>query len=721
MDKLLFLFFLVINFSSQSNDKIEINADQFTYDKENTRIYATGNVEIIDKEFKLFANKVFVNNESKVLSARENIKIFNVDGSILIADKIVADNTLENALIENNHIYIPRIYKNEKQYLRLAAKKVERRNKDWEKLQYGTFTACELCYNEKKKKYDPPLIQLKAKKIIHDKKKLDVKYYDAFLDVNGKSVFYLPYFSHPSPLVKRKKGFLPPSIFQTHYFGIGADLPYYYPFSDFSDVTVTSKFSQKKNPAFLIQHRKNFKNGEIRNELSGTIENQETNQIKENRKRGHINSEGIFFLNPKNYASYKLQRTTDRNYKHTYKYKYDHILESNIKLESLRGYNSYSLESYLFQDTRREFNRRQTPRILPRLLLNWRSQPLNNTLNYDTNIEFINFYRTKGTETKKFFINQNFTFPTILNDGTLLKLGAHLNAGLYNIRKYSNPVNGKFEHNEYKNNFFPQISLEVSKPYFKNSQNLISTFTPKVLFVKSTKNAFNRSIPDENNINNFDLDFIDLFNVNRMHGTDRLEQSSRIDYGVSYASTKKDSFNDLTTIQIGQSHQFNRNKYLNKNTGINEKFSDIVGNFTLKPTKSINLNSYFVIDKDSFSIKTAYSNLLIRQKDSYLSIGNSRYSAVINEDGENLIDGKNQFSVKYGQKFYDFWNFTVYSTFDKKGKIKLYNYGTKIKYEDECFGMSFTWTRQYTHNPEDPTSNNFVFLFSLKEIMESDL
>ena len=38
--------------SWESNEKIEINADQFTYDKENTRIYATGNVEIIDQEFK---------------------------------------------------------------------------------------------------------------------------------------------------------------------------------------------------------------------------------------------------------------------------------------------------------------------------------------------------------------------------------------------------------------------------------------------------------------------------------------------------------------------------------------------------------------------------------------------------------------------------------------------------------------------------------------------
>ena len=76
MDKIFFILFLVIGFYSQSNEKIEINAYQFTYDKENTRIYATGNVEIIDQEFKLYANKVFVNNESKVLSARENIKIF---------------------------------------------------------------------------------------------------------------------------------------------------------------------------------------------------------------------------------------------------------------------------------------------------------------------------------------------------------------------------------------------------------------------------------------------------------------------------------------------------------------------------------------------------------------------------------------------------------------------------------------------------------------------
>ena len=64
MVKFFIIVLIFVNFSSFSNDKIEINADQFTYDKDNTRIYATGNVEILDSEFKLFAEKVFVNRKN---------------------------------------------------------------------------------------------------------------------------------------------------------------------------------------------------------------------------------------------------------------------------------------------------------------------------------------------------------------------------------------------------------------------------------------------------------------------------------------------------------------------------------------------------------------------------------------------------------------------------------------------------------------------------------
>ena len=152
MVKFIFIFLIFANFSTLSNEKIEINADQFTYDKDNTRIYATGNVEILDSEFKLFAEKVFVNNSTRVISASEDVKIFNIDGTILKAEKIVADQNLNNALILDNYLYIPGSKFNEEEnFLRIAAKKVERRNKTWEKMEFGKFTACKLCYNEKEK------------------------------------------------------------------------------------------------------------------------------------------------------------------------------------------------------------------------------------------------------------------------------------------------------------------------------------------------------------------------------------------------------------------------------------------------------------------------------------------------------------------------------------------------------------------------------------------
>ena len=52
MDKIILLILLLFFNNTFSNDEIEIKADQFTYDKNSTRIYATGNVEIIDKFFK---------------------------------------------------------------------------------------------------------------------------------------------------------------------------------------------------------------------------------------------------------------------------------------------------------------------------------------------------------------------------------------------------------------------------------------------------------------------------------------------------------------------------------------------------------------------------------------------------------------------------------------------------------------------------------------------
>ena len=106
------------------------------------------------------------------------------------------------------------------------------------------------------------------------------------------------------------------------------------------------------------------------------------------------------------------------------------------------------------------------------------------------------------------------------------------------MKNFKNPKNNKFEFNEIRSNFFPQFSIELSKSYYKKDKNFISIITPKILAVKSNKNAFLREIPDESNVNNFDFDYVDLFNLNRLSGNDRFDSASRIDYGLSFFKKK---------------------------------------------------------------------------------------------------------------------------------------------------------------------------------------
>ena len=56
---------------TEDKENLEINADQFTHDKENERIFATGNVEIIDQSFKMYAEKVFINTKNDIISAKK--------------------------------------------------------------------------------------------------------------------------------------------------------------------------------------------------------------------------------------------------------------------------------------------------------------------------------------------------------------------------------------------------------------------------------------------------------------------------------------------------------------------------------------------------------------------------------------------------------------------------------------------------------------------------
>ena len=71
MAKYFLLILLIIKYlplNAIETGEMEIIAKQFTHDKENKRIFATGDVELIDEKFKIYAQKVFYNSEKNKVS-----------------------------------------------------------------------------------------------------------------------------------------------------------------------------------------------------------------------------------------------------------------------------------------------------------------------------------------------------------------------------------------------------------------------------------------------------------------------------------------------------------------------------------------------------------------------------------------------------------------------------------------------------------------------------
>ena len=700
-----------------NSDTISIHADQFTHDKENKRIFATGNVAIIDTEFKVFANKVLYNSEKKIISAKEKVRIFYSDGTILKTESIVADNNLENGKFSKSYVYIPDELEKNK-FIRIAANSIERRTSVWEVFREAVFTACDICYNEKKKKFDPPLIQLKSKKIIHDKENLMMKYYDSYLEISGNTFFYLPYFSHASPDVKRKSGFLAPKYRANSYLGNSIDVPYYYVLSDYEDLTFAPKFNTKKNPVAYFEHRKNMKKAEVVSEFSSTISDLNVNQLKKDKLRGHIYSKGKLDINKNLFGDYQIHRVTDKNYLQAFKFNYENTLNSNIRLHKLRRNNFFSFEAHTFQELRSDIDRAKTPLITPRIQSFINSEYNTDSLNYSTSIEFLTLTRDKGNDLGKLFLLQNIERPFLTKDGSNLKFGVHFNTGIYKVDNYDDPLLGTQKSSYYRSKFYPQITFNYSKPFFKINNVSKQIFEPKFLLVGGANDGNDLHLPNEDS-RSYDIDFTDLFERSRLSGNDRLDNGSRVDYGFNYSNQNiKTGF--VTNVLIGHSYRLRRDVFQPRNSGLNDYVSNILGVININPTGNLKLNSQFSVNSKDFTFSQAITNL---------ALGNDNNTFYLNHLLSESTDGfetiaisrRNQIDLGFRNFFSKFWSLEVNSNFNLVNEIKFLNWNSKIKYQDECFGLSFSWNRQYTYNSESPTSNNFMLLFSINKIMENEL
>ena len=242
---------------------------------------------------------------------------------------------------------------------RLKGKSIEYNNEITE-INKGIFTTC-------KKTGKCPPWQLSAEKITHNKQKKIIEYKNAWLDLYDIPVVYFPRFFHPDPTVKRKSGFLIPSI-QSSNKNSFLNIPYFQVISDNKDFTFSPRLYNNNKILLQTEYRqKNSKSFHI-SDFSFFKESGEDSKnhffYQLNKKINYLNFED-------GDVDFKIQKTSNDTYLRANKLKSPIIdnkefLESSINLDLYSEDFSLRSELTIYEDLNKNHSDRYEF-ILPRI------------------------------------------------------------------------------------------------------------------------------------------------------------------------------------------------------------------------------------------------------------------------------------------------------------------------------------------------------------------
>ena len=662
---ILLVFLLGRNISA--DQAATIIADEIRTDNKTDVIDAKGNVVILNYDgTKIIADKVTYEKQKQRILAKENIIINDLEGNTYFLDDALTIDGLN--YFEGNNVKT-RLFDES----RIVSKDIKKEN-NITLLSDAEYTPCsennyliENC----------PGWKLRAKTIYQDGNTKTVHYDHAKIYLFNLPLIYLPYFSHPDPSVKKRSGFLMPTIETDNNLGEKFSIPYFFNIAGNRDITFTPNFQSQANNIYSINYRELNEFGTIN--IDGSIDDNDDNKGTKNHifiDANIINPYGNLDLSIKtsNNDTYlrknKINQLTVHesgiNFNKTTQNTYLNIITSSYKHLTIQDSNQWE---YIYPKV--EFN---IDNIEPRIFDGRFS--LFNDFSYQKNLD--ESYASLASSQINWlnnYIDRNYGL-LVDNEVTL------------RVVSISNDYKNKKDTNNIR--FFPQISSKISFPMFRSSNDSNETLTPIIMPIIAPYNNYtdHKSITNSN-----------LFSTNRASSIMESESGPRINYGIEWFNANK---NDLDIkVVAGQSLKFNK-----ESSDTVEELSDlyITSNIILDDNKYF--NNSLIIDKDNHDIKTNNANLLLTLNKFTLGIDYDYNSGKYYTASEQ---------VRIGSKFEfanDFqFNFNGARNIDTNNNIG-YQYG--LLYENDCIGIDLNYYRDLTKDRDVAESYGYSFTIVLK-------
>ena len=298
---------------STSTDPAILLADNVRLVDRDTLV-ATGNVEATYQGKRLHAQSITYRRNADALTITGPITLQDESGILVLASSAELDRNLQNGILRGARIVLD-------DQVQLAAAHAALLDGRYTQLYKAAVTSCRVCNSAR-----PPLWQIRARKVVHDKEKQQLYFTDAQFRVFDTPVFYLPRLRLPDPTVKRATGFLIPSVHSSTTLGSGVKVPYFIRLGDHRDLTLTP-FLTTKSRTLELRYRQAFRKGDV--EFNGAVSD---DTFGRDHTKAYIFGFGRFDLPADFKLTFNIEATNDDTYLLNYDFSDKDRLDSQIAI-----------------------------------------------------------------------------------------------------------------------------------------------------------------------------------------------------------------------------------------------------------------------------------------------------------------------------------------------------------------------------------------------------
>ena len=670
------------------------------YNKQNAELSSKKKTQVLDDKYNLYELDKFNYSKKDFLLKGENVKIKTNFNSNINSDEYFFESgffDLDNRNFNagNTKISMQKsIFGNIENDPRLFGVTSFKEGKITQ-VNKGIFTSC------KKREGCPPW-SIQAQKIIHDKKKKQLIYDNAFLKVYDFPIVYFPKFFHPDPTVKRQSGLLKPILNESETLGSSLQLPYFKILSTDRDITFRPNIFN--NNIFMLQneYREKTENSTLIADFAFT--NGYKSSLSNKKKSiSHLFAKYKSNLNLNNFISSKLNINLEKVTNDTYL----KVFDGNLSEMAVRPDKNNLISSIDLSLEHDDFN-------FSTGLTSYETLSGKNSDRYQYVLPYFNFsknlfenqdlfnisFNSSGSNNLK---NTNNLRSRIVNDINIESNDYIFDSGLKNkFGTYLKNLNTTGKNDDlYKSS--PQVELmgifemSSSLPLIKYGEMFNDYIEPKISF------RFNPSDMKDHSNSSRKINTSNIFEINRLGLTDTFEEGKSLTIGFEYKKERIENINNYFGFKVGSVFRHDDEVRIPSSSSIKQS-GDLIGSIQSNLNKNLNFSYDFAIDNNYKTLE--YNSFNADFNFNKFSTG----IKFIEENGKIGDANSIENTLRYN---FDENNYLSFNT-RRNRKISFTEYYNLIyEYKNDCLTAGIKYNKTYYQDRDLLPTENFMISITL--------